>query len=564
MSELVQRFGLKTVLSVGGMCAVGVTAWIIYYFTDDSDDDEFKRHKTSRNVVIKVEVNKENIGMIIGRNGSNLKYIEKQTDTRINVDDENDENSTIRTLTIRGSSDSVQNAESLVYSQINNQPVIEVKEIFIPTSAVGRVIGKVGTSIKEIIKKSNAKVEVDSNRTDSVRSETTKVTIRGTVEQISTAVELINKKVEEYQEVKAKMDEGLSKRSPFRSLKNQTANHNQQPDNSLEPLSVQEGEAKAERLISTSSDGSLTVFMSAVTNPDRFWVQIMNDRAVELDQLVETMTEYYNQKPNQETHRLTEITPGQIVSVLFHVDQRWYRAQVVSISSSSSPPTVELYFVDYGDSVDVPQPSVFGLDPRFLSLRFQAIECSLAHILPVGDSWSEEAITCFEDLTHVAQWKPMVARVESYKDKTCNSRSGSPLPCVSLFDTSGDKDVNISQELISRGFAVSGKTATENGNSNGDSTATNGNGSSDSDTVVTVVDGIAGGVVGGVSHTLLTGSLPIPNVSPNRSIGGGDRPHSVASSYASSVASSATAGSKNKRDSTSSGENKGEKKKRKF
>ncbi|KAL1464777.1 hypothetical protein WDU94_004395 [Cyamophila willieti] len=563
MSELVHKFGLKTVLSVGGVCAVGVTAWIIYYFTDDSDDDELKIHKTSRNVVIKVEVSKENIGMIIGRNGSNLKYIEKQTDTRINVDDANDENSPIRILTIRGSSDSVHNAESLIYSQINNQPVIEVKEIFIPTSAVGRVIGKVGTSIKEIIKKSNAKVEVDSNRTDSVRSETTKVTIRGTVEQIATAVELINKKVEEYQEVKAKMNEGLSKRSPFRSLKNGT-NYNQQMDNSLEPLSAQEGEVRAERLISTSSDGSLTVFMSAVTNPDRFWVQIMNDRAVELDQLVETMTEYYNQKPNQETHRLTEVTPGQIVSVLFHLDQRWYRAQVVSISSSSQPPTLELYFVDYGDSVDVPQPRVFALDPRFLGLRFQAIECSLAHVQPVGGSWSEEAITCFEDLTHVAQWKPMLARVESYKDKSCNSRSGSPLPCVSLFDTSGDKDVNISQELISRGFAESVKTATENGDDNGDSTATNGNGSSDSDTVVTVVDGVAGGIVGGVSHTLLTGSLPIPNASPNKSTGGGDRPHSVASSYASSVASSATGGSKNKRDSTSSGENKGEKKKRKF
>lgn len=51
-------------------------------------DDEFKVHKTSRNVVIKVEVKKENIGMIIGRNGSNLKYIEKQTDTRIDVEDE--------------------------------------------------------------------------------------------------------------------------------------------------------------------------------------------------------------------------------------------------------------------------------------------------------------------------------------------------------------------------------------------------------------------------------------------------------------------------------------------
>lgn len=37
---------------------------------------------------------------------------------------------------------------------------------------------------------------------------------------------------------------------------------------------VQESELRAEKLISTSSDGSLTVFMSAVANPDRFWVQV--------------------------------------------------------------------------------------------------------------------------------------------------------------------------------------------------------------------------------------------------------------------------------------------------
>ncbi|KAI5711585.1 hypothetical protein M8J75_001538 [Diaphorina citri] len=538
MSELVQRFGLRTILSVGGVCAVGVTAWIIYYLADDSDD-EFKVHKTSRNVVIKVEVKKENIGMIIGRNGSNLKYIEKQTDTRIDVEDEKEESSNVRILSIRGTNESVHNAETLIYSQINNQPILDVKEIFIPTSAVGRVIGKLGTSIKDIIKKSNAKIDVENNNN---RHEKTKITIRGTEDQISLAMEMINQRVEEYQEVKAKMNEGISKRSPYRSLKNQ----NQAP---LEPLSVQESELRAEKLISTSSDGSLTVFMSAVANPDRFWVQIMNDRAIELDQLVESMTDYYNQKANQETHRLTEVKPGQIVAALLHLDQKWYRAQVMTVSDSTRP-TLELYFVDYGDSMDMPQPSVYQLNPTFLGLRFQAIE---------GDVWSEEAISCFEDLTHVAQWKVLLARVESYKETSTDLRSGSPLPCVSLFDTSGEQDVNISHELISRGFAVSSKSGSElpDGRPNGNTRA--GSNSSDSDTLVESTAPVtnAGNTLSpGEANSLGANSLPPP--SPNNLT---SRPNSVASSTyerPNSVASNVSS------TSGKGGSEKGEKKKRKF
>lgn len=511
---LLSRVGLRTALSVGGVCAIGVIAWFMYYLSED-DDEEFKVHKTSRNVVIKVEIQKEDIGMIIGRSGSNLKYIERQTDTRINVDDAKDDGMVVRILTIRGTSDSVHNAENMIYSQINSKPVLDTKEMLIPTVAVGRVIGKVGSSIKEIIKKSNAKVEVENS---TARSEKTKITIRGSLEQIALATELIHKKVEEYEEVKAKMNEGIGKRSPFRSLRSQTANV-------VHPNS--EGDIKSEKLVSTSSDGSLTVFISSVINPDKFWVQIMNDRAVELDQLVDSMTDYYNQQSNQETHHLDEVNVGQIVAVLFHLDQKWYRAQVTAVTTS-----LELYFVDYGDSVDIPLSSVFGLNPDFLGLRFQAIECGLANVKPAGDSWSEEAISCFEDLTHVAQWKPLVARVESYREQ----RSGSPLPCVCLFDTSGEeKDVNISEELISRGYAVKAKSSTEmnNGSSSG---------SSDSDTLVE--NSVKTTSDDGKNLTLLE--------SPNKSTAS-ERPSSVTSYEPPSSMSN-----------VSKGEKRDEKKKRKF
>ncbi|XP_008485883.2 tudor and KH domain-containing protein homolog [Diaphorina citri] len=434
-----------------------------------------KVHKTSRNVVIKVEVKKENIGYDIGRNGSNLNTLRADS-PRIDVEDEKEESSNVRILSIPSTN------ESVAYIRL-------------------------------------------------------KITIRGTEDQILTG----------YGD-----DKSDDKRSPIqKGLKNQT-------QASSEPLSVQESELRAEKLISTSSDGSLTVFMSAVANPDRFWVQIMNDRAIELDQLVESMTDYYNQKANQETHRLTEVKPGQIVAALLHLDQKWYRAQVMTVSDST-PPTLELYFVDYGDSMDMPQPSVYQLNPTFLGLRFQAIECSLANVRPVGDVWSEEAISCFEDLTHVAQWKVLLARVESYKETSTDLRSGSPLPCVSLFDTSGEQDVNISHELISRGFAVSSKSGSElpDGRPNGNTRA--GSNSSDSDTLVestAPVTNAENTLTPGEANSLGANSLLPP--SPNNLT---SRPNSVASSTyerPNSVASNVSS------TSGKGGSEKGEKKKRKF
>ena len=44
--------------------------------------------------------------------------------------------------------------------------------------------------------------------------------------------------------------------------------------------------------------------------------------------------------------------------------------------------TVSVFFVDFGDSDEVPQSEVFELLPEFSQLRFQAIECQLGGVLP--------------------------------------------------------------------------------------------------------------------------------------------------------------------------------------
>jgi hypothetical protein len=53
-----------------------------------------------------------------------------------------------------------------------------------------------------------------------------------------------------------------------------------------------------------------------------------------------------------------------------------------------------------------------------------------------GD-WTDEATDLFEDLCHVAQWRVLMAHVDSYKERERGERESSPIPVVELYDTSG-------------------------------------------------------------------------------------------------------------------------------
>ena len=61
-------------------------------------------------MVIDVKIPKESVGVVIGREGSNIKEIQARTDTRINFKDEL-ETETHRVAGIRGLSEDVSYAE---------------------------------------------------------------------------------------------------------------------------------------------------------------------------------------------------------------------------------------------------------------------------------------------------------------------------------------------------------------------------------------------------------------------------------------------------------------------
>ncbi|XP_007460359.1 PREDICTED: tudor and KH domain-containing protein isoform X2 [Lipotes vexillifer] len=190
------------------------------------------------------------------------------------------------------------------------------------------------------------------------------------------------------------------------------------------------------------ADEFLEVYVSASEHPNHFWIQIIGSRSLQLDKLVREMTQHYeNSLPEDLT-----VHVGDIVAAPLPTNGSWYRARVLGTLENGN---LDLYFVDFGDNGYCPLRDLRVLRSDFLSLPFQAIECSLAQIAPSGEQWEEEALDEFDRLTHCAGWKPLVAKISSYV------QSGiSTWPKIHLYDTSNGKKLDIGLELVRKGYAI--------------------------------------------------------------------------------------------------------------
>lgn len=60
----------------------------------------------------------------------------------------------------------------------------------------------------------------------------------------------------------------------------------------------------------------------------------------------------------------------------------WYRAQIVSVDDETE--SCEVRFLDYGGYLSLSTSCLKAVRADFLTLPFQAVECYLANIAPVG------------------------------------------------------------------------------------------------------------------------------------------------------------------------------------
>ncbi|CAH1376311.1 unnamed protein product [Tenebrio molitor] len=434
------RIITKSVTLALGLSVCGISGYLLYLLLKRDDDDDYNDtfNRASKFKILEVPVPKDMVKVLIGRSGKNIQLIQEQSNTRITFRECEGQLDTI--CVIRGTVEGCNIAENLVQEFIINQPVLECEDMFVPQQCVGRIIGRDGDRIREISCMSGAKVTVDNNKTTTSR----RVTIKGTREQIAVAKSLIDEVVEQSQKAQVQIDASLAKREPRLP-----------PKSGDSPKSV--GSPKVERIspVPGQPDAQFEVYVSAMVDPSRFWLQIVGPKATELDVLVEEMTEYYRKQENRDSHVLDKVSKSDLVAAVFQYDSKWYRAEVLSLTNDN-PPQAELYYVDYGDTDVVPIEELYELRTDFLRLHFQAIECFLARVDPVGESWSVDAVDKFEEWTHVAQWKKLSAKINGYcvREKTRAKREGSPVPGVDLFDVNNEQDVDIAQELVNHGYAV--------------------------------------------------------------------------------------------------------------
>lgn len=164
------------------------------------------------------------------------------------------------------------------------------------------------------------------------------------------------------------------------------------------------------------------------------------------------MTNFYDDDKNKAKLQLNNVSVGDVVAAYFEGDSSWYRAQVLKVTEEDSK-KISVFYLDFGDCAILNTNSICILKPEFLSIPFQAIECSLADVEPLNEQWTEEASEEFEKLVYLARWKVIMAKAIKQILKNGDVITNDNVQLVELLDTNTEKDINISAELVIKGFA---------------------------------------------------------------------------------------------------------------
>lgn len=305
---------MKSIIPLtAGILSVGA---LIYLYIRRREKDKKARDDEDNPPLETLEfiVKNQQVPAIVGRNSVVVRAIEEKTHTIIRFR-ESDESHQI--CTIKGKKKDVDHAKQLVDIEAA-RPCVITEEIFVPTSSCGKLEGYSGSVLHEICSKSSAKVWVDPGSRKN-QGETRRVLITGTEEQTKLAKQLIEEKIKEVPEEPENDDKKEEFKREPRLLS---------PSGFGSNLSITTTDSPRELMLPSperfkNNDGQLEVFVSAVNSPSRFWVQLVGQQSTELDFLVDTMTEYYNIKDNQELHQIREPYLGQIVAAMFYTDNKW-------------------------------------------------------------------------------------------------------------------------------------------------------------------------------------------------------------------------------------------------
>ncbi|GAB6033485.1 hypothetical protein CHUAL_013370 [Chamberlinius hualienensis] len=139
--------------------------------------------------------------------------------------------------------------------------------------------------------------------------------------------------------------------------------------------------------------GVLNVVVSYVTSPTDFWIQTVNDQL----KLVELLSDLDLYSRSADLVNPENLEIGSVVLALYHADECWYRAEVIQKISDT---TVNVFFVDYGNSDNVDIQDLRILSEEFERIPVMSFHCSLYTIEEPKDGWSVEVMDFFKSFAN--------------------------------------------------------------------------------------------------------------------------------------------------------------------
>ncbi|XP_073976811.1 IGF-II mRNA-binding protein isoform X4 [Rhodnius prolixus] len=149
---------------------------------------------------LRILVQSDMVGAIIGRQGSTIRQITQQSRARVDVHRKDNVGSLEKAITIYGNPENCTNACKRILEVMkqeattNNKGEITLK-VLAHNNLIGRIIGKAGNTIKRIMQETDTKITVSSiNDINSFNLERI-ITVKGSIDNMSKAESMISSKL---------------------------------------------------------------------------------------------------------------------------------------------------------------------------------------------------------------------------------------------------------------------------------------------------------------------------------------------------------------------------------
>ncbi|OWR47341.1 RNA helicase protein [Danaus plexippus plexippus] len=188
-----------------------------------------------------------------------------------------------------------------------------------------------------------------------------------------------------------------------------------------------------------------SVFFASAINPGNFFVRLEKFESCMISLLEDIKAHVENN-----TEKICDIKEGDIVLAEFPDDSTYERARIDNVNGNR----VKCFFVDQGDWREIDIKSLVQIPDRFLKkLPFQAIECRLVGVKPLGEEWTDFSTNWFHDNCFEGSSENLKYLFVKYFTKEPAKYTGGNKYGVVLIDTNTEQDVIINELMIDLNLA---------------------------------------------------------------------------------------------------------------